>query len=78
MHCVEASHQKDSVGQCTVPKVSSGEADQTSEVPMPQRCRLAESHATGKQHWKCRSVNSGGQFLVDINGNFIDINEAPC
>ena len=77
MHCVNtASHKKDGVGQCTMLTVSPGEADQTSEIPVPQQCRFAESHPVAS--WKSRSVNSGRQFLVDINGNFIYINEVPC
>ena len=38
VHCVEntASDKKDGVGQCTVLTVSAGEADQTSEIPIPQ------------------------------------------
>ena len=65
---------KDGVGQCTMLTVSTGEADQTSQIPVPQRCCFVESH-DWKQHWKSRSVNSGRQFLVDINENFIYINE---
>ena len=55
MHSVEnmASHKKDGVGQCTMLTVSPGEADQTSEIPVPQWCHFMESHtvassSTGK------------------------------
>ena len=56
VHSVEntANHQKDGVGQYTVLTVSLGEADQTTEIPVPQQCHFA--CCCFQQHWKSRSV----------------------
>ena len=78
VHCVEnmASHQEDSIGQCTVPTVSPGEADQTSEVPLPQRC-LAESHASAASSSTGSaglSTAEGISWLILMKTSFILMN----
>ena len=51
VHSVEntASYQRDGVGKYTMPTVSTGEADQTS-----QQCRFVESHAAALEVQVCQ------------------------
>ena len=56
-----ASHKK-MVGQYTVLTVSPGEADRTSEIPVLQRCRFAESHAAA-------SSSTGSAGLSTVEGS---------
>ena len=60
VHSIEntASHQIDGVGQYTVLTVSPGEADQTSEILVPQWCHFAESHATASSSTRSTSLSA--------------------
>ena len=73
-----ASHEKrrGSVYRATL---SSGEGDQTSEIPVPQRCHFVKfSRSCFQQHWKCRSGTSRRHFLVDIGKNALSLSLSVC